>query len=229
MGLAIRRRRLDAREPPAASSAAGPTGAFRPRPRSRCSCSCHGSSLRCSWVRYSGAHRSRRRPSTSCSARRDLPHHRATGSSRSMRWAVWQRTVRSSSSTVVGLFVRSFPLLLLFVSFLFLTNEVWQVSRVARRSLRTGSCCWRSRSMGTLFAVAASSDGSRARLADDSVVRGRLRGACAGDACGRSCSPTSTRSDVSGPGTSARRSASGATSGSVVLFSQGLQVAPRRS
>jgi hypothetical protein len=42
------------------------------------------------------------------------------------RWAAW-RTLRQME-TVVGLYVRSLPLLLLFVSFLFLTNEVWQVT-----------------------------------------------------------------------------------------------------
>ena len=42
------------------------------------------------------------------------------------RWAVWQ-TLRQVE-TVVGLYVRSLPLLLLFVSFLFLTNEVWQTA-----------------------------------------------------------------------------------------------------
>jgi hypothetical protein len=43
------------------------------------------------------------------------------------RWAA-ERTARSLI-TVVTLFVRALPLLLLFVTFLFLTNEVWQVSR----------------------------------------------------------------------------------------------------
>ncbi len=42
------------------------------------------------------------------------------------RWAVWQ-TVRQVE-TVARLYVRSLPLLLLFVSFLFLTNEVWQTT-----------------------------------------------------------------------------------------------------
>jgi hypothetical protein len=44
-----------------------------------------------------------------------------------LRWA-GERTVRSLG-TVVTLFVRALPLLLLFVTFLILTNEVWQVSR----------------------------------------------------------------------------------------------------
>jgi hypothetical protein len=43
------------------------------------------------------------------------------------RWAL-ERTTRSIG-TVVTLFVRALPLLLLFVTFLILTNEVWQVSR----------------------------------------------------------------------------------------------------
>lgn len=42
------------------------------------------------------------------------------------RWAAWQ-TLRQVE-TVAGLYVRSLPLLLLFVAFLFLTNEVWQVT-----------------------------------------------------------------------------------------------------
>ena len=44
-----------------------------------------------------------------------------------VRWA-GERTVRSLG-TVINLFVRALPLLLLFVTFLILTNEVWQVSR----------------------------------------------------------------------------------------------------
>lgn len=42
------------------------------------------------------------------------------------RWAAG-RTLRQAS-TVIGLYVRALPLLLLFVAFLFLTNEVWQVN-----------------------------------------------------------------------------------------------------
>ena len=66
------------------------------------------------------------------------------------RWAVWQ-TLRQVE-TVVGLYVRSLPLLLLFVSFLFLTNEVWQVS-----ASLVGPWYWIVLAffplMGTLFAV----------------------------------------------------------------------------
>jgi len=42
------------------------------------------------------------------------------------RWAVWQTL--KQVETIVGLYVRALPLLLLFVAFLFLTNEVWQVT-----------------------------------------------------------------------------------------------------
>jgi hypothetical protein len=66
------------------------------------------------------------------------------------RWALWQ-TLRQVE-TVVGLYVRSLPLLLLFVSFLFLTNEVWQVS-----ASLVGPWYWIVLAffpmMGTLFAV----------------------------------------------------------------------------
>lgn len=66
------------------------------------------------------------------------------------RWAA-ERTARSIG-TVVTLFVRALPLLLLFVTFLILTNEVWQVSRGL-----VGPFYWimllAFPAVGTLFAV----------------------------------------------------------------------------
>jgi hypothetical protein len=134
-----------------------------------------------------------------------------------VRWAA-ERTIRSLG-TVINLFVRALPLLLLFVTFLILTNEVWQVSRGL-----VGPFYWIVLAafpvVGALFAAV--------RLPRE--VR-RLATFASGHALAEEVRGTPAEELL--PGVDAARAAGEAPPltrrewgniGSVVLFSQGLQV-----
>jgi hypothetical protein len=134
-----------------------------------------------------------------------------------VRWAA-ERTIRSLG-TVINLFVRALPLLLLFVTFLILTNEVWQVSRGL-----VGPFYWIVLAaflvVGVLFAIV--------RLPRE--VR-RLATFASGHALAEEVRGTPAEELL--PGVDAARAAGDAPPltrrewgniGSVVLFSQGLQV-----
>jgi hypothetical protein len=130
------------------------------------------------------------------------------------RWAAWQ-TLRQVE-TIVGLYVRALPLLLLFVAFLFLTNEVWQVT-----ASLVGPWYWIVLAffplVGTVFAVIRLPK-EVARLADfasTDTVRTRVKGTPA------EALLVSGRSPKSGVDLSRRQ---WGNIGLVVLFSQGVQV-----
>lgn len=91
------------------------------------------------------------------------------------RWAAWQ-TLRQVE-TVARLYVRSLPLLLLFVSFLFLTNEVWQTTAAL-----VGPWYWIVLAffplIGTVFAIMRlpKEVGRLAKFPSWDIVCGRVQG-----------------------------------------------------
>jgi len=130
------------------------------------------------------------------------------------RWAAWQTL--KQVETIVGLYVRALPLLLLFVAFLFLTNEVWQTT-----GSLVGPWYWIVLAffplVGTVFAVIRLPK-EVARLADfpsSDTLRARVQGTPAEALVGRG---RSTSGDVE----LSRRQ--WGNIGLVVLFSQGVQV-----
>jgi hypothetical protein len=133
------------------------------------------------------------------------------------RWAVWQ-TLRQVE-TVVGLYVRSLPLLLLFVSFLFLTNEVWQVS-----ASLVGPWYWIVLAffplMGTLFAVMRlpKEVGRLAEIPSSDTLSKRVRGTPVEGLVAADGSDVSVDQDL------ALSKRQWGNIGLVVLFSQGVQV-----
>jgi hypothetical protein len=131
------------------------------------------------------------------------------------RWAAAE-TVRELNA-VVGLFVRALPLLLLFVTFLFLTAEVWQVSDGL-----TGPFYWLVLGffvvIGVLFAVIRLPKmiGELSDFESWDVVVGRVEGTPVSGVAHEVARPTGDA-----PALSNRQ---WGNVGLVVLFSQGIQV-----